>query len=273
MYQTTIGHAMLYVRELERSVAFYTACLNLRVTEIVKEKFAFLTSGGPHHELALYAKGADAPTAPNGSVGLCHLAFNVPDKRSFAQAYRKLIDAKGATIIPGLIDSHVHMANLGFQIETFDFRNTKTVAEIAAKVRAAAQSRPKGEWIRGRSWDQTNWGGQFPTSAPLTDAAPANPVFLTRVDGHAGWANRMAMDLAKISRDTPDPPGGKIVHDEKGEPTGVLIDRAQGLVTRMIPASTDEQVTRRIASAAKECARLGLTSVHDAGAGEQEIAG
>jgi catechol-2,3-dioxygenase len=94
MYQTTIGHAMVYVRELGRSVAFYTACPNLRVTEIVKEKFAFLTSGGPHHELALHAKGADAPAAPKGSVGLCHLAFNVPDKRSFAQAYRKLIDAK-----------------------------------------------------------------------------------------------------------------------------------------------------------------------------------
>ena len=183
----------------------------------------------------------------------------------------QVIDAKGATVVPGLIDSHVHMANLGFQIETFDFRNTKTVGEIAGKVRGASQSRAKGEWIRGRSWDQTNWGGQFPTSAPLTEAAPDHPVFLTRVDGHAGWANRKALELAGLTRDTPDPPGGKIIHDGKGEPTGVLIDRAQGLVTRMIPASTDEQVMRRIAAAAKECARLGLTSVHDAGAGEQEL--
>ena len=94
MYRTTIGHAMLYVRELERSIAFYTAYLNLRVTEIVKERFAFLTGGDPHHELALYAKGGDAPASLPGSVGLCHLAFNVPDKRSFAEAYRKLVDAK-----------------------------------------------------------------------------------------------------------------------------------------------------------------------------------
>ena len=93
MYRTTIGHVMLYVRELEPSIAFYTTYLNLRVTEVVKGKWAFLTSGGPHHELALYAKGANAPAAPEGSVGLCHLAFNVPDKRSFADAYRKLIDS------------------------------------------------------------------------------------------------------------------------------------------------------------------------------------
>ena len=94
MYQATIGHAMLYVRELERSIAFYTGCLNLRVTEIVKDKFAFLTSGGPHHELALYARGANAPGPTEGSVGLCHLAFDVPDKQSFADAYRTLIAAK-----------------------------------------------------------------------------------------------------------------------------------------------------------------------------------
>jgi catechol 2,3-dioxygenase len=84
---------MLYVRELEPSITFYTSCLNLRVTEVVKGKVAFLTSGGPHHEVALYARGAGASSAAEGSVGLCHLAFSVPDKRSFAEAYRKLIDA------------------------------------------------------------------------------------------------------------------------------------------------------------------------------------
>jgi catechol 2,3-dioxygenase len=93
MYRTTIDHVMLYVRELEPSIAFYTTYLNLRVTEVVQGKVAFLTSGDRHHELALYAKGAQASAAPESSVGLCHLAFNVPDKRSFAEAYRKLIDS------------------------------------------------------------------------------------------------------------------------------------------------------------------------------------
>jgi catechol-2,3-dioxygenase len=93
MYRTTIDHVMLYVRELEPSITFYTTCLNLRVTEVVQGRVAFLTSGGPHHEVALCARGAEAASAPEGSVGLCHLAFSVPDKRSFAEAYRKLIDS------------------------------------------------------------------------------------------------------------------------------------------------------------------------------------
>jgi catechol 2,3-dioxygenase len=93
MYTTTINHVMLYVRELERSIAFYTTYLNLRVTEVVQGKVAFLTSGGPHHEVALYARGAEASAVPEGSVGLCHLAFSVSDKRSLAEAYRKLVDS------------------------------------------------------------------------------------------------------------------------------------------------------------------------------------
>ena len=93
MYTTTISHVMLYVRELEPSIAFYTAYLNFRATELAKGEWAFLTSSGPHHELALFAKGADASAAPEGSVGLCHLAFNVSAQRSFAEAYRKLLDS------------------------------------------------------------------------------------------------------------------------------------------------------------------------------------
>jgi catechol-2,3-dioxygenase len=93
MYQTRIDHVMLYVRDLERFIAFYQTYLNLRVTETVKGKFTFLTGGGPHHELALYAKGTEAAAPSPNTVGLCHLAFSVPDKRSFAEAYRKLMDA------------------------------------------------------------------------------------------------------------------------------------------------------------------------------------
>ena len=182
-----------------------------------------------------------------------------------------VIDAHGATIIPGLIDSHGHVENLGMQMETFDFRATKTVAEIAAKISQAARTKGKGEWIVGRSWDQTNWGGAFPDHRALTAAAPDNPVYLTRVDGHAGWVNRKAMEIAGLNAKTADPSGGKIVRDGDGQPTGILIDRAQGLVQSKIPAASDEQNERRILLAAKECAQLGLTSVHDAGVGRQTI--
>jgi len=183
----------------------------------------------------------------------------------------RTIDMKGVPIIPGLIDSHVHMEGLGLQIETFDLRNVKTVADVAAIVRKRAASLPGGAWIRGRSWDQTNWGGEFPTHDALTAAAPAHPVYLTRVDGHAGWVNRKALELAGIDDKTPDPMGGKIVRDKAGHATGVLIDRAQGLVGSKIPNATDDEVVARIRAAALECARLGITSVHDAGIDERDL--
>ena len=191
--------------------------------------------------------------------------------KSSIGAQTRIIDANGATIIPGLIDSHGHVENLGQQMETFDFRNTKTVAEIAAKIKQAASKTPKGEWIVGRSWDQTNWGGDFPTHDALTAAAPDNPVYLTRVDGHAGWVNKKAMEIAGLDAKTADPSGGKIIRGAGGQPTGVLIDRAQGLVRNKIPPPTEEQNQRRLLLAAQECVRLGMTGVHDAGVGSQTI--
>lgn len=182
------------------------------------------------------------------------------------------LDARGATIIPGLIDSHVHMEGLGDQLEVIDLRYVRTIAEVAELVRREAARRPAGEWIRGRAWDQTHWGGQFPTARDLAAAAPNHPVYLTRVDGHAGWVNPRALELAGITAATPDPPGGRIIRDASGAPTGVLIDRAQGLVSRKIPPAGPEATRRRLAAAARECARLGLTTVHDAGVGAQGLA-
>lgn len=183
------------------------------------------------------------------------------------------IDARGATLIPGLIDSHVHLANFGDSLEILDLREARSAAEVAAKVRQAAASRPKGEWIRGRSWDQTRWpGARFPTATDLDEASPDHPVYLSRVDGHAAWVNSRALATADINKATPDPPGGKILRDPAGKASGVLVDRAMGLVSRRIPAPTPAQIENRIARAARECARLGLTTVHDAGAGARDIA-
>ena len=183
----------------------------------------------------------------------------------------RVVDLGGATVIPGLIDSHVHMANFGFMVETFDLRSVNSVAEVAAIVAGRAAGLPAGSWVQGRAWDQTNWGGEFPDHTALTKAAPEHPVYLTRVDGHAAWVNQKAMALAGITKATPDPMGGKIIRDARGEPTGILIDRAQGLVGSKIPAATDEQVRQRLRAAAVECARLGMTSVHDAGVSAQVI--
>lgn len=193
------------------------------------------------------------------------------DVRAHVGPKTQVMDMQGAAVIPGLIDSHVHMAGLGQLLETADLRHVKTVAEVAALVRQRAAKLPKGAWIRARNWDQTNWGGEFPIHTALTEAAPEHPVFLSRVDGHAAWLNRKAIEIAGIDDATPDPMGGKIIRDSAGHATGVLIDRAQSLVGSKIPAASDDEVLNRLRAAARECARLGLTSVHDAGIGEQEL--
>jgi predicted amidohydrolase YtcJ len=124
----------------------------------------------------------------------------------------------------------------------------------------------------GRGWDQNDWPDrQFPTHAALTEAAADRPVFLTRICGHAGWANRAALELAGIGPDTPDPPGGRILRDEDGQPTGVLIDAAQGLVAGKIPPPGKEETAEALELAVAECPALGLTGVHDAGCGLQTL--
>jgi predicted amidohydrolase YtcJ len=180
------------------------------------------------------------------------------------------IDAAGAAVIPGLIDSHVHMSGLGGLLESFDLRFVKSPAEVAAIVKQTAEKLPPGEWVQGRNWDQTNWGGEFPNADDLSKLVNDRPVFLRRVDGHAGWANRKALEIAGVTKDTKDPSGGQIIRDKDGNPTGVFIDRAMGLVTAKIPGSTPAQTKRRLELAAAACARLGLTGVHDAGIGVQE---
>ncbi len=200
------------------------------------------------------------------------LAVGDDVSRHLGPATRR-IDALGATLVPGFIDCHGHMRGLGESLEILNLREARSVEEVLAQVAKAAAARTAGEWIRGRSWDQTRWpGARFPTAEQLSRVSPNHPVYLTRVDGHAGWANRKALELAGVTAATGDPPGGKILRDGSGAPTGVLIDRAQGLVTRHIPPPTREQVRQRLSRAAAECARLGLTTVHDAGVGDEEIA-
>ncbi|HEY3440191.1 MAG TPA: amidohydrolase [Paludibaculum sp.] len=193
------------------------------------------------------------------------------DLSSLAGPRTRRLDLKGATVVPGLIDSHAHLRGLGGLLESRDLRHVATIAEIAAYVQQQASGKPAGEWVIGRNWDQTNWGGNFPSAADLDAVAADRPVFLTRVDGHAGWANTRALTLAGITDQTPDPPGGKIVRDARGKATGILVDRAQGLVRARIPPPTFAQIKRQLELAARECARLGLTGVHDAGVSRDDL--
>jgi hypothetical protein len=219
----------------------------------------------------IYTLNPAKPLASAIAIKDGRVLFAGEDVSSHVGPGTRRIDARGAVIIPGFIDSHVHMEGLGDLLEVLDLRNVRSVAEIAELVRKQAARLPAGQWIRGRNWDQTHWGGQFPKAEDLARAAPNHPVYLTRVDGHAGWVNPKALEIAGVQAATPDPPGGKILKDSSGAPTGILIDRAQGLVTRKIPPATKETTRRRLAQAARECARLGIITVHDAGVSAQAL--
>ncbi|MFQ5700369.1 MAG: amidohydrolase [Acidobacteriota bacterium] len=178
----------------------------------------------------------------------------------------KVIDLEGKTVVPGLVDAHGHVSNLGFALARLDLVGTTSPSQIARKVRAKVHGLPHGEWLLGRGWDQNDWQKKvFPRASDLDAASPDNPVVLTRVDGHAIWANSRAMRLAGVTAETPDPPGGRIIRDASGTPTGVFVDAASGLIESKIPAPTREQTHAAIERGLRRCLRSGLTGVHDAG--------
>jgi predicted amidohydrolase YtcJ len=184
----------------------------------------------------------------------------------------RVVDLKGRAVIPGLTDAHGHVSSLGFALLRVDAVGTRSAAEVAALVRHAATKVPAGGWILGRGWDQNDWEAQgFPDRRALDEAAPDHRVALERIDGHALWVSTAALSAAGITRKTPDPPGGRILRDADGHPTGILVDRAADLVEARIPAPDRESVKQAILRALDRCLDSGLTSVHDAGIPPEEV--
>ncbi|MBI5476057.1 MAG: amidohydrolase [Ignavibacteriales bacterium] len=185
---------------------------------------------------------------------------------------KNIIDLQGKSVFPGFVDGHAHILGEGGKIENIDLMGTKSQDEIIAKVADRIKISKSGDWILGRGWDQNSWEKkEFPNKTQLDAVSKNNPVLLRRVDGHAVWVNSKALELAKISSLSNNPEGGKIIKDNNGSPTGVLIDNAIDLVNKIIPPLTDEDIERRLLLAMNECARLGLTEVHDMGVDEQTI--
>ncbi|MDB4914878.1 MAG: Amidohydrolase 3 [Gemmatimonadetes bacterium] len=184
----------------------------------------------------------------------------------------KVMDVSGRTIIPGTVDAHAHLLGLGQSLKTVALYGAKSYDEVIARVVARAKGVPAGQWIEGRGWDQNQWGDtRFPTHDALTRALPNNPVYLTRVDGHAGLANAAAMKAANVTAASKDPSGGKIERTASGEPTGVFIDNAKSLLERAIPPSTREQTRSDLRAAIAESHRWGLVGLHDAGESKTTI--
>lgn len=183
-----------------------------------------------------------------------------------AAAGTQVLDLAGKTVVPGFIDAHGHLLNLGLSLQQLDVTGTKSYQEIIDAVAARAGQTPANQWILGRGWDQNDWPEQaFPEHAALSNASPHHPVSLVRVDGHAMLVNAAALVLAGITAQTPDPEGGKILRDAAGNPTGVLVDNAMALVRAQVPPPPTEQKREALKLAIATLLRLGVTSVHDAG--------
>lgn len=184
----------------------------------------------------------------------------------------RVIDLQGKPVYPGFTDAHAHMEGLGAALMNLDLGDAASPEEIGERVAARIQSLPPGGWLRGRGWDQNRWKSrQFPTRKILDAVAPDVPVYLTRIDGHAVWVNSRALEIAGISASTPDPEGGRIVRDGRGEPTGVFVDNAIDILGSHLPVPSEEERTRAVERAVQECLKAGLTEVHDMGVDLQGI--
>ncbi|HEY7369500.1 MAG TPA: amidohydrolase [Thermoanaerobaculia bacterium] len=179
----------------------------------------------------------------------------------------RVLSVAGATVLPGLADAHGHLYGLGRSLEIADLKGTASPAEAARRMAERAASLPAGAWAAGRGWDQNHWPGKaFPDARDLDTVLADRPAVADRVDGHAIWVNTAALKAAGIDASTPDPPGGRILRRPDGSPSGVLVDNAEQLVTRLAAKPSPADFQRRILAAASACARVGLTQVQDASA-------
>ena len=176
------------------------------------------------------------------------------------------LDGEGRVMVPGMIDAHVHVMDMGFAALTLDLSGTTSLEEALAKIKAFAEENPGRPWILGRGWNQEKWGlGRFPTAAELDSVVADRPVWLERADNHANWANSLAIQTAGITAKTPDPAGGRIIRDAKGAPAGVFVDNAIGLVGKVVPAPRPEDRDLALSKAQDVLLAKGVTAVADMG--------
>lgn len=185
----------------------------------------------------------------------------------------RVVDLQGNTVLPGFTDAHQHLSGVGFREMTLNLEGTTSLQDFLAKVKARVDQAKPGEWVTGRGWIETHWQPPaFPTREQLDSIAPNNPVILTRADGHASVVNSAALKLAGVDKNTANPFGGEISKNkETGEPNGMLIDAAQGLVRRRIPPTSREDAERAVVLGVKRNIELGWTQIQDAGGGFAEI--
>src|SRR5208283_517947 len=180
---------------------------------------------------------------------------STPEIRALAGPGTRLVDAAGKLVLPGFNDAHVHFLSGGYSLANVDLRDASSPAELARGLSEYAKKLPKGRWILGGDWDHEKWpGAPLPTKEMIDAATPDHPVFVSRLDGHMELANTLALKLAGIDRNTKDVPGGVIVRDTSGNPTGILKDAAQDLVYKVMPPPSVHQIEEAMMAAQKYAA-------------------
>jgi predicted amidohydrolase YtcJ len=185
----------------------------------------------------------------------------------------RVIDGHGKTLLPGLIDAHGHVLDLGLESVQVQLTGTASLQEAEHKIRAYARANPRRAWLVGGGWNHVIWSlGRFPTAQELDSAVEDRPAALDRIDGHAKWLNTKALEAAGITKSTPDPTGGRIERDAAGNPSGVLVDKAMDLVEAVIPKLSEAERLTALRAAMRHMNSVGLTGVGDAGVGADGIA-
>ncbi len=250
-------------------LAAFGAVMTLSAAPLPKDTGGLLIYGGPIHTGVTGAPLAQAVVIKDGRVAY---VGDLAGARSMAGS-AKAIDLKGAAAFPGFVDAHAHLTGIGMRELTLNLEGTPSAAALAQAVKAYDKAHPGIDPIQGRGWIETHWPeNRFPTRADLDAVVPNRPVVLGRADGHALVANSAALKLAGITRDTPDPSGGRIERDTKGEPTGMLIDNAMSLMGAKLPEPSPAFIRQALAVGSKVYAERGWTGVDNMSVSATDIA-
>lgn len=223
----------------------------------------------------IYTANDKLPRAEAVAIKADRIAFvgSNEEVRKFIGPKTKVIDLQGNTVLPGFADAHQHLSGVGFREMTLNLEGITSLADFLQKVKTRVGQAKPGDWVTGRGWIETHWQPPtFPTREDLDAIAPNNPVILTRADGHASVVNSAALKLAGIERTTANPFGGEISKNKQtGEPNGMLLDAAQGLVRRKIPPTSPDDDERAMVEGVKRDISLGWTQVQDAGGSYEDV--
>jgi hypothetical protein len=216
-----------------------------------------------HHARVHGDAGPDITATALAVAGGRIVATGTDDDLAAAFPRARRADLQDLHVFPGLIDAHNHVVGYGIGLLQVELRETRSIAQALQRIAAATRDVPVDAWVIGRGWDKNVWAeGRFPTRHDLDPTTGLRPAAATSKDGHMLWVNSAALQLAGVTRDTPDPPGGAIGRDTSGEPDGLLAEEARLLVQRIMPAHSPAMREHAVLAAAAEFHRLGLTAIH-----------